>query len=55
VQKILIRDYEDWKLVKRYRGLTFTVFNLDIAVKKNGKNPKTTILSSREQKKTAVC
>jgi len=34
--------------------LTFTVSNLDIAVKKMEK-PKTTILSSREQKKTAVC
>jgi hypothetical protein len=52
VQKILIRDYEDWKLVKRYRGLTFTVFNLDIAVKKMEKS-KTTILSSREQNKNS--
>lgn len=40
MQKILIRDYEDWKLLKRYRGLTFTVFNLHIAVKKMEKNLK---------------
>ena len=40
MQKILIREYEDWKLLKRYRGLNFTVFNLYIAVKKMEKTLK---------------
>jgi len=55
VQKILIRDYEDWKLVKRYRGLTFTVFNLDIAVKKMEKTLKQQSYLHVNRKKTAVC